>query len=101
MTLNYARNDYDDAYNEVQNFYYNNVSSIQEPGISRRDFKEHYNFYIFDLRYQKEHISAQQLQLQFKFSAAPGAGFVARALVLTRRILSVSTDGRTMIDIIS
>ena len=58
MTLNYARNDYDDAYNEVQNLYYINVSSIHEPGISRRDIKEHYNFYMFDLRYRKTYISS-------------------------------------------
>ena len=47
-----------------------------------------------------DHICPQPIQLNFKFSAAV-ADVICHALVLTRKVISVSSDGNKMVDIIS
>ena len=69
--------------------------------ISRADFKANYNFYIFDLRYQPEHISAQPMKVFFEFANAPAAGISAHALVLKKTLISISSDGRKMLDLVN
>ena len=56
--------------------------------------------YVFDTRYQSDHIGPQPIKLNFSFSAA-AADFICHALVLTRRVISDNSDGNKMVDIIS
>ena len=51
---------------------------------------------------QNDHIASQPIRLQFKFSAAFGvADHIAYALVLTPKLISISSDGQRHFDLIS
>ena len=47
----------------------------------------------FDIRYQKNFENAQPVKVEFKFSENIAAGIYAYDLVLTNRIISISSDG--------
>ena len=68
--------------------------------INHRTFKSSYRIYVFNTRYQSDHIGPHTIQLNFKFSAAV-ADFICNALVLTRKVISVNNDGNKMVDIVS
>ena len=61
---------------------------------------EYYRIYVFDTRYQNDQIDPQPIQLKFIFSAAV-ADVICHPLLLTRKIISVNSDGNKMVDIIS
>ena len=63
-----------------------------------RTFKSSYRIYVFDTRYQTNHIGPQPIQLNFKFSAAD---VICHSLVLTRKVISVNSDVNKMVDIVS
>ena len=71
-----------------------------KPHTNHRTFKSSYRILVFDTRYQSDHIGPQPIQLNFKFSAAV-ADVICHALVLTRKVNSVNSDGNKMVDIIS
>ena len=51
---------------------------------------------------QKEHIGAQPISVDFKFYNSPDVNVLdhtAFALVLTNRLISISSDGQKMFDI--
>ena len=53
-------------------------------------------------RYQRDHIGAQALQLNYKFAhGVANIIYHVHALVLTRRIVGVNSDGSQMVDIVS
>ena len=64
-------------------------------------FRSTYNFYIFDITKQKEHIAAQPIRLEFKFSAVIDVNdYIAYALVLTNKLVSISSDGQRHFDLL-
>ena len=64
-------------------------------------FRTSYNFYVFDLSKQKPPIASQPIRLEFKFSAAFGvADYVAYALVVTPKLISISSDGQRHFDLL-
>ena len=71
-----------------------------KPYINHKTFKSSYKIYIFDTRYQYDHIAPQPIQLKFKLSVAV-ADVICHALVLTRKVISVNSDGNKMVDIVS
>ena len=71
-----------------------------KPYINHRTFKSSYRVYVFDTRYQNDHIGPQPIQLYFKFSAVV-ADVICHALVLNRKVISVNSDGNKMVDIVS
>ena len=79
---------------------YNGLPHNIKPYINHRTFKSIYRIYVFDTRYQSDHIGPQPIQLSFKFSAAV-ADVISHALVLTRKVISVNSDGNKMVDIVS
>ena len=102
MNINYGTNNFNEAYKEIVSFnkeYYGLPHNIK-PYINHRTFRSSYRIYVFDTRYQRYHIGPQPIQLNFKFSAAV-ADVTCRALVLTRKIISVNSDGNKMVDIVS
>ena len=102
MNINYGTNNYNEAFKEIVSFkkVYNGLPHNIKPYINHRTFKRSYRKYVFDTRYQSDHIGSQLIQLNFKFSAAV-ADVICHALVLTRKVISVNSDGNKMVDIIS
>ena len=79
---------------------YNGLPHNIKPYINHRTFKSNYRIHVFYSRYQSDHIGPQPIQLNFKFSASV-ADVICHALVLTRKVVSVNSDGNKMVDIIS
>ena len=102
MNINYETNNYNEAFKEIVslNKDYNGLPHNIKPYINHRTFKSSCRIYVFDTRYQRDHIGPQPIQLNFKFSAAV-ADVTCHALVLTRKVISVSSDGNKVVDIIS
>ena len=101
MNINYGTNNYKETFKEIVilNKDYNGLPHIK-PYINLRTIKSNYRIYVFDNRYQSDHIGPQPVQLNFKFSAAVADG-ICHALVLTRKVISVNSDGNKMVGIIS
>ena len=95
IECDYDRDKYDQAYSEIENFYHlHSETSLISPFIDLNKFRTNYNFYVFDLSKQKDHIASQPIRLEFKFNAALGVDeFIAYALVLTPKQISISSDG--------
>ena len=71
------------------------------PFIDLHKFRTNYNLYVFVLSKQKDNIASQTIRLEFKFSAAIDvADFIAYALVLTPKLISISSDGQRHFDLI-
>ena len=102
MNINYGINNYNEAFKEIVSFNndYNGLPHNVKPYLNHRTFKIHYRIYVFDTRYQRDHIGPQPIQFNFKFSAAV-ADVICHALVLARKVISVNSDGNKMVDIIS
>ena len=102
MNINYSANNYNEAFKEIVSFNkdYNGLPHNIKPYINHRLFKSSYRIYVFDTRYQSNHIGPQPVQLNFKFSAAV-ADVICHALVLTRKVIRVNSDGNKMVDIVS
>ena len=102
MNINYGTNNYIEAYKEIVSYNkdYNGLPHNIKPYINHRIFKSSYRIYVFDARYQRDHIGPQPIQLNFEFSAAV-ADVICHALVLTRKVISVNSDGNKMVDIVS
>ena len=56
---------------------------------------------MFDLSIQKDHIGSQNIRLQLRFKAAIGVvDYIAYALVLTPKLIGISSDGQRHFDLI-
>ena len=102
MNNNYGSNLYNEAFKKFVNFKkdFNGLPHYLKPYIGHRTFKTIYKIYIIDTRYQNDLIGPQPKQLNFKFNAAV-ADVICHALVLTRKVFSVNSDGNKTVDIIS
>ena len=102
MNINYATNNYNEAFKEIVSFNkdYNGLPHNIKPYINHRTFKSTNRIYVFDTRYQSDHIGPQPIQLNFKFTAAV-ADVKCHSLVLTRKVISVNSDRNKMVDIVS
>ena len=101
MNINYGTNNYNEVFKENVSFSkdYNGLPHNIKPYTNHRTFKNSYRIYVFDTRYQRDHIGPQPIQLNFKFSAAV-ADVICHALVLTRKVISVNSDGNKTVDIV-
>ena len=102
IECDYDRDKYDQAYSEIENFYHSNSeTNLLNPFIDLHKFRTKYNFYVFDLSKQKDHIASQPIRLEFKVNAAIDvSNFIAYALVLTPKLISISSDGQRHFDLI-
>ena len=102
MNINYGTNNYNEAFKEVVSFNkdYNRLPHNIKPYINHKTFKSSHRIYVFDTRYQSDHIGPQPIQLNFKFSAAVD-DVICHALVITRKVISVNSDGNMMVVIVS
>ena len=107
ILLNYDDENYSQAYGLIkETFRALTKDDILQPYISENDFRSSnnnndigYNIYAFDIRYQKNFENAQPVKVEFKFSENIDAGIYGYALVLTNRLISITSDGQRMFDL--
>ena len=107
ILLNYNDDDYSKGYGVVKEaFKALTKDNILQPYISDADFRSSndgnnigYNIYAFDIRYQKNFESSQPIKVEFKFDAVVPAGIYGYALVLTNKLISISSDVQRMFDL--
>ena len=108
ILLNYDDDDYSQGYGQIKEaFRALTKDDILKPYISEDDFRSSnegnnigYNIYAFDIRYQKNFENAQPVKVEFKFSENIAAGIYGYALVLTNRLVSLTSDGQRMFDLV-
>ena len=108
ILLNYDDDDYSQGYGQIKEaFRALTKDDILKPYISEDDFRSFnegniigYNIYAFDIRYQKNFENAQPVKVEFKFSENVVAGIYGYALVLTNKLISISSDGQRMFDLV-
>ena len=108
VSLNYNDDDYRQGYSQIEEaFRALTKDDILKPYISDNEFRSTndgnnigYNLYVFDIRYQKNFESAQPIKVEFKFNGVIPAGIYGYALVLTNKLISISSDGQRHFDLI-
>ena len=108
ILLNYDDDDYSQGYGQIKEaFRALTKDNILHPYISEDDFRSDnngnnigYNIHVFDIRYQKNYQSGQSVKIEFKLDKIVPAGVYGYALVLTNRLVSISSDGQRMLDLV-
>ena len=108
ILLNYDDDNYSQGYGQIKEaFRALTKDDILKPYITDDDFRSSnegnnigYNIYAFDIRYQKNFENAQPVKVEFKFSENIAAGIYGYALVLTNKLISITSDGQRMFDLI-
>ena len=109
ILLNYDDDDYSQGYHQIKEaFIALTKDDILQPYISEADFRKSnltandigYNFYVFDIRYQKKFTNSQPIKVEFKFEGVVLNDINGYALVLTNKLISVSSDGQRHFDLI-
>ena len=106
--LNYDDDDYCQGYGEIKEaFRALTKDNILQPYISEEDFRSDnngnsigYNIHVFDIRHQKNYQPGLSVKIEFKLDKVVPAGVYGYALVLTNRLVSISSDGQRMLDLI-
>ena len=107
ILLNYNDDNYSQGYGQIKEaFKALTKDNILQQYISENDFRSSndvdnidYNIYAFDIRYQKDFEISQPIKVEFKFDGVVPAGIYGYALVLTNRLISISSDGQRMFDL--
>ena len=107
ILLNYEDDDYSQGYGQIKEaFKALTKDNILQPYISEHDFRSSndgnnigYNIYAFDIRYQKDFKISQPIKVEFIFDGIVPAGIYGYALVLTNRLISISSDGQRLFDL--
>ena len=105
ILLNYDDDDYSQGYGQIKEAFKTlTKDDILQAYISENDFRlstdgnnTGYNLYTFDMKYQKNFESAQPIKVEFKFSEDVPAAIYGYALVLTNKLISISSDGQRML----
>ena len=109
ILLNYDDDDYSQGYHQIKEaFKALTKDDILQPHISEEDFRTSnvgaddvgYNLYVFDIRYQKNYTASQPIKVEFKFDKVVPNNVNGYALVLTKKIVSISSDGQRHFDLI-
>ena len=85
------------------NFYtLHSECNLLNPFIDFHKFRRNYNFmYSIYPNKKKDQIASQPIRLEFKFNAAFGvADYIAYALVLNPKLISISSDGQRHFDLL-
>ena len=107
ILLNYDDDEYSQGYGEIVNAFRALIKdNILQPYISEDDYRSNndgdiigYNIHVFDIRYQKTFETGQSVKVEFKFDKVIPAGIYGYALVITNRLISISSDGQRMFDL--
>ena len=106
VLFNYDDDDYSQGYRKIKEaFRALKNDDILQQYISDHDFRSSnvgdsfgYNLYVFDKRHQNLLDIAQPINIEFKFTENVPAGLYGYALVLTNKLVSVSSDGQRHFD---
>ena len=106
--LNYDDDGYSQGYGQIKEaFKALTKDNILQSYISEDDFRSDNNgnnigyiIHVFDIRYQKDYQSGQSIKIEFKLDKVVPAGIYGYALVLTNRLVSISSDGDRMLDLV-
>ena len=106
--INYDDDEYSQGYGQIKEaFKALTKDIILQPYISEDDFRSDnngnnigYNIHVFDIRYQKNYQSGHPVKIEFKLDKVVPAGVYGYALVLTNRLVSISSDGQRMLDLV-
>ena len=108
ILLNYDDDDYGQGYYQIKEAFRSlTKDDILQPYISDDDFRTSnaaandvgYNLYVFDIRYQKNFTDSQPIKVEFKFDGVIPNDINGYALVLTNRLISITSDGQRMFDL--
>ena len=108
ILINHDDDDYSQRHGLIKEaFKALSKDDILQPYISEDDFRSSNeannigcNIYAFDIRYQKNFENAQPVKVEFIFSENVLAGIYGYALVLTNKLISISSDGQRMFDLV-
>ena len=100
MSFNYGTTNYNENETFKEIVDDNEPTPKIKPHINHRIFENSYGIFLFDTRYQNDHIGPQPIQLNFKFIVAI-ADVKCHLSVLTRKVISVNSDGNKMVDVLS
>ena len=100
--LNYDDDDYSQRYGLTKEaFRALTKDDILKPKISNQNFRSSndsddigYKLYVFDIRYPKNFESAQLIKVEYKSDGVIPAGRYGYALVLTNKLLCISSDDK-------
>ena len=107
--INYNDDNYSQAYGQIKEaFRALTKDDILQPYIFDHDFRASnntnndigYNLYVFDIRYKKIFENAQPIKVEFKFDQPVPAGIYGYVLVLTKKKISISSDGQRHFDLL-
>ena len=109
VLLNFDDDDFSQGYHRNKEpFKALTKDDILQPCISEGDFRFSnaatidvgYNIYVFDIRYQKIYTASQPIKVEFNFDGLVPNNVNGYALVLTKRLISISSDGQRHFDLI-
>ena len=108
ILLNYDDDDYSQGYHQIKEaFMALTKDDILQPHISEADFRTSivaandigYNLNVFDIRYPKKFRNSQPIKVKSKFEGVVPNDINGYALVLTNKLVSVSSDGQRHFDL--
>ena len=108
ILLNYNDADYSQGYGQFKEAFRALTKDDEiRPNISDTDFRSSknnkeigYNLYVFDIRYQKKLESSQPIKVYFEFSQNVPTGIYGYGLVLTKKLVGISSNGQRHFDLI-
>ena len=109
ILLNYDDDDYSQGYHQYKEaFKALTKDDILQPYLSDENFRTSnaavndvgYNLFVFDIRYQKNFTNCQPNKLEFIFEGVVPNDINGYALVLTNKLVSISSDGQRHFDLI-
>ena len=106
--LKYDGDDYSQGYGQIKEAFKSlTKDNIIKPYISEDYFRSDnngdnigYNIHVFEIRYQENYQSGQSIKIDFKSDKIVPAGVFGYALVLTNRLVNISSDGQRMLDLV-
>ena len=106
--MNYNDDVYNQGYSQIiEAFRALSKDDILKPYIFDNDCRSTndgnnigYNLYVFDIRYLKKFESVQPIKVEVVIDGVVPAGIYGYALVLTNKLISISSDGQRHFDLI-
>ena len=109
LLLNYDNDDYSQVYGQIKevskvltkdNILQSYLTEVdfRSPTVGDDGIENGHNIHAFDMRYQKSFQSGKSVKVEFKLDNVVPAGIYGYALVLTNRLVSISSDGQRMFD---
>ena len=109
ILLNYDDDDHSQGYQQIKEaFKVLTKDDILQPYTSVDNFRTSnvrvddvgYNLYVFDISYQKNFTNSQPIKVEFEFIGIVPNIINGFALVLTNRLIFISSDGQRHFDLI-